>query len=137
MTGHTIRTVVVGVLGSIGLAASLSGAVGIIRMPDLYTRIQAATKNVTMGALPMLAAVVIATGPVTQYGSRALILAVLLLVASPMSSYALGRAAYHIGIPMWSGAVIDQPAEEAARQRGASGPDEKDGTDGSDQARPR
>lgn len=124
MIGHTIRIVAVGVLGSIGLVASLSGAVGIIRMPDLYNRIQAATKNVTMGALPMLAAVVVATGPVTPYGSRALILAVLLLVASPMSSYALGRAAYHIGIPMWEGAVIDQPAEQA------SGRSDRNGRDG-------
>lgn len=109
------RTIAAAVLGSIGLAASLSGVVGIIRMPDLYTRVQCATKNVTLGALPMLAAVVLIKGPITQYGSRALLIAFLLLVASPTASYALVRAAYRVGVPMWEGAVAAVPA--ARRQR--------------------
>jgi multicomponent Na+:H+ antiporter subunit G len=107
-----LRIFVVGVAGVIGLAASLSGVVGIIRMPDLYCRVQGATKNVTMGALPMLVAVVVAKGPISPFGSRALLLAFLLMVASPLATYALSRAAYHVGVEMWDGAVIDQPKQE-------------------------
>jgi multicomponent Na+:H+ antiporter subunit G len=107
-----LRIFVVGVAGVIGLAASLSGVVGIIRMPDLYCRVQCATKNVTMGALPMLVAVVVAKGPISPFGSRALLLAFLLMVASPLATYALSRAAYHVGVEMWDGAVIDQPKQE-------------------------
>ena len=82
---------VVAVLAGVGLLFSLSGAVGMLRMPDVYCRIQCSSKTITMGALPTLIAVVVAEGPVTTYGSRALIVAVLLLIVSPTASHALAR----------------------------------------------
>ncbi|MDP9019502.1 MAG: monovalent cation/H(+) antiporter subunit G [Actinomycetota bacterium] len=96
------------VLVVVGLFFSLSGAVGILRMPDVYTRLQCSSKNVTMGALPMLLAVVVAKGPVSPYGSRAVLVAVLVLVFNPMAAHALARAAYRTGVPMWPGSVVDQ-----------------------------
>jgi multicomponent Na+:H+ antiporter subunit G len=105
-----VRLAAVVVLAGVGLAFSLSGAVGVLRMPDVYCRIQCSSKNVTMGALPLLLAVVVAKGPVSPYGSRALLLAVLLLVINPVASHALARAAYKTGVPMWPGAVADVPA---------------------------
>jgi multicomponent Na+:H+ antiporter subunit G len=93
-----------------GLCFSLSGVVGILRMPDLYTRIQCSSKTITMGALPVLVALVVSEGPISAFGSRALIVAILLLVANPLSSHALARAAYKSGIPMWKGAAYDQVA---------------------------
>jgi multicomponent Na+:H+ antiporter subunit G len=105
------RDVVVAVFVVTGLGFSLSGAVGILRMPDVYTRIQCSSKAVTMGALPLLVALVIAEGPLTAYGGRALLVAFLLMVLNPLASHALARAAYKTGVPMWEGSVIDQPRE--------------------------
>ena len=96
------------VLALTGLFFSLSGAVGLVRMPDLYCRIQCSSKNVTMGALPLLLAVVVEKGVVSAYGSRALLVAFLLFVINPLSAHALARAAYRTGVPMWPGAVVDQ-----------------------------
>jgi multicomponent Na+:H+ antiporter subunit G len=103
-----VKDAVVVLLALSGLFFSLSGAVGLVRMPDLYCRIQCSSKNVTMGALPLLLAVVVEKGPLSTYGSRALIVAFLLFVINPMSAHALARAAYRTGIPMWPGAVVDQ-----------------------------
>jgi multicomponent Na+:H+ antiporter subunit G len=103
-----VRDVVVVVLALAGLFFSLSGAVGLVRMPDLYCRLQCSSKNVTMGALPLLLAVVVDKGPVSAFGSRALFVAFVLFVINPVSAHALARAAYRTGIPMWSGAVVDQ-----------------------------
>ena len=58
------------VLCAIGLAFTLSGALGILRMPDLYCRIQCSSKTITMGALPVLLGLVVAEGPFTAYGGR-------------------------------------------------------------------
>ena len=69
-------------LAAVGLAFSLSGAVGILRMPDVYSRIQCSRKTITMGALPVLLALVVGEGPFSAYGSRALLVAVLLLVST-------------------------------------------------------
>ena len=97
-------------VAGVGLLFSLSGVVGIIRMPDLYTRIQCSSKTVTMGAIPALIALVIAEGPISNYGGRGLIVVFLLLVVNPLASHALARAAYKRGVPMWSGSVLDEPA---------------------------
>jgi multicomponent Na+:H+ antiporter subunit G len=86
-------------------------------MPDVYTRIQCSSKTVTMGALPVLIALVVAKGPVSAYGGRALLVGILLLVVSPLASHVLARAAYKSGIPMWEGSVLDQAAERAAGRR--------------------
>jgi multicomponent Na+:H+ antiporter subunit G len=109
----TIRTVAATILILLGLAVSVSGALGILRMPDVYLRIQASTKNVTLGALPVLLGLVVAEGFLTPYTGRALIIAVLLLVMNPISSHALARAAYKAGVPMWRGAVTDQAKQRS------------------------
>ena len=104
----------------IGLAFSLSAAVGILRMPDVYSRIQCSSKSVTMGALPALLALVIGEGAITVYGGRALLVAFLLLTVNPVASHALARAAYKAGVPMWEGAVADEPhasGEKPDRER--------------------
>jgi multicomponent Na+:H+ antiporter subunit G len=106
-----MRDAVVIVLCCVGLFSSLTGAVGLLRMPDVYSRIQCSSKTITMGALPMLVAVVIDEGPVSVYGSRALLVAVLLLIVNPAASHALARAAYKVEVPMWEGAVRDEPHE--------------------------
>jgi multicomponent Na+:H+ antiporter subunit G len=106
-----VRQALVIVLLVLGVGVSVSGATGILRMPDVYLRIQSSSKTVTLGALPVLLALVVAKGPVTGYGSRALIVAVLLLVMNPVATHALARAAYRSGVPMWDGAVVDQVAQ--------------------------
>jgi multicomponent Na+:H+ antiporter subunit G len=110
-----VRDAIVIALAVIGLGFTLSGAVGILRMPDVYSRIQCSSKTVTMGALPVLIALVVGLGPISSYGCRALLVAVLLLIVNPAASHALVRAAYKTGVPMWSGAVTDEPREQAAR----------------------
>jgi multicomponent Na+:H+ antiporter subunit G len=123
--------IIVIVLASTGVAFSLSGAMGILRMPDLYSRIQCSSKNITMGALPVLVALVVAEGPISTYGSRALLVAALLLVLNPVASHAIARAAYKTRVPMWPGAVTDEPRERAAadqhraRPAGRGGQDER------------
>jgi multicomponent Na+:H+ antiporter subunit G len=117
-----VRDAIVIALAVIGLAFTLSGAVGILRMPDVYSRIQCSSKTVTMGTLPMLIALVVGKGLISSYGSRALLVAALLLILNPAASHALARAAYKSGVPMWPGAVTDEPRAQArARPAGDGG----------------
>jgi multicomponent Na+:H+ antiporter subunit G len=104
-----VKDTAVLVLCAVGLFFSLSGALGIVRMPDLYTRLQCSTKNITMGLLPMLVALVVIEGVDSSYASRAVIVTALVLVLSPAASHALARAAYKTGVPMWRGSVVDEP----------------------------
>jgi multicomponent Na+:H+ antiporter subunit G len=100
-----VRTVVASLLLLVGLFFSLSGALGVLRLPDIYSRVQSATKAITMGALPVLLATVVATGLTSYNTSRAILIGLLIAVTNPAASHALVRAAYRTGIPQWSGAV--------------------------------
>jgi multicomponent Na+:H+ antiporter subunit G len=102
----------VAVLCGIGLFFSLSAAVGILRMPDIYTRLQCSSKSITMGALPLLLALVVAKGAITAYGGRALMVGLLIMLLGSATAHALARAAYKVDVPMWPGSVIDEPREE-------------------------
>jgi multicomponent Na+:H+ antiporter subunit G len=112
-----VTAVLVIIGAAVGFVFSLSGVVGILRMPDVYCRIQCSSKTITMGALPVLLALVIGEGPFSAYGSRALLIGGLLLIVNPAASHALARAAYKVGVPMWSGAVEDQPKEQWLAER--------------------
>lgn len=108
-----MKEVLVGVLAVVGLVFSVSGALGVVRMPDVYTRIQCSTKSITMGALPALLALAVGAGWYSPYGSRALLVAFLLLVVNPAASHALSRAAYKTGLPQSGRAVADEPRDRS------------------------
>ena len=112
----------VAVLSGIGLFFSLSAAVGILRMPDLYTRLQCSSKSITMGALPLLVAVAVAKGPISAYGGRALFVGLLIMLLGSATAHALSRAAYKVDVPMWRGAVTDEPRQDERRQPGPRQP---------------
>jgi multicomponent Na+:H+ antiporter subunit G len=110
-----VKLPVVTVLCAVGLFFSLSAAVGIVRMPDIYTRLQCSSKSITMGALPLLLGLAVAKGPITAYGGRALLVGLLIMLLGSATAHALARAAYKVDVPMWPGAVTDEPREEPPR----------------------
>ncbi|HJQ03030.1 MAG TPA: monovalent cation/H(+) antiporter subunit G [Jatrophihabitans sp.] len=107
-----MKIVVVTVLCCIGLFFSLSAAVGILRMPDVYTRIQCSSKSITMGAIPLLVGLAVAEGPISAYAGRALFVGLLIMLLGSATAHALSRAAYKVDVPMWPGAVVDEPRRE-------------------------
>ncbi|NJE10095.1 monovalent cation/H(+) antiporter subunit G [Thermococcus sp. MAR1] len=90
-------------------------ALGLIRMPDVYNRMQTSTKSATLGSLGVMVGVGIwALG--TDFGSipwltKTIVIAVFLLLTNPISAHALIRAAYKSGIPLWEGSVVDKYRE--------------------------
>lgn len=92
-----------------GGAFSLLAAVGLIRMPDVLTRMQTATKGVTFGGgLLLLAVALHFQGLGTT--ARALAGMVFLLITSPVAAHVIGRASYFDSrtTPLWEGSVVDE-----------------------------
>lgn len=90
----------------------LVAAIGVVRLPDLFTRMHAASKAGTFGVgLTMLAVAVWSAdaGPVT----RALATVAFLVLTAPVGAHLLGRAAYRDGVPLWERTVVDEKAAEA------------------------
>ncbi len=80
-----------------GSAFAVIGAVGLIRFPDVYSRMHAAGMTDTLGAGLILAGLMVQGGFTLVTVKLALIL-VFLLYTSPTSTYALANAAYSRGL---------------------------------------
>jgi len=78
---------------AVGTAFCLSATVGVIRFPDVYTRLHAATKCLTAGALLILVGVALLEGSWPMSG-RVLLIALFFLATNPIAGHAVARAAY-------------------------------------------
>ena len=91
----------------IGALFTLIGALGLLRLPDLYLRMSAATKGATLGVCAVMLAVALAYQDLPLAG-RALAVIVFLLLTAPVSAHAIGRAAYFSGVPLAEETSIDE-----------------------------
>ncbi len=82
----------------LGAAFSLLGALGLLRMPDVYNRIQAGTKAVTLGSLFFLLGVGLLY---PAWWSKLLCIAGFILFTNPVSSSTIARALYLAGVRPW------------------------------------
>ena len=103
---------IVGILFiTVGLVFDLIGCVGLVRLPDVYNRLQSATKCVTLGTCSILFGVFLLVGFVAA-GLKALLCIGFLVLTAPVSAHAIARGAHRSGVPLWSGSVVDQYAED-------------------------
>jgi len=82
---------------SAGLFFVLAGTLGVLRLPDFYTRLHAAGMTDTLGAEMILLGLIIQSG-FTQMSLKLLIVAFFLFVTSPTATHAVAHAAYKAGL---------------------------------------
>ncbi|HDL77385.1 MAG TPA: Na+/H+ antiporter subunit G [Lentisphaerae bacterium] len=91
----------------VGAAFDLVGCIGLVRLPDVYNRLQAGTKCVTLGTcLILLGTAVLVDCPACSV--KAILCLLFVLVTSPTAAHALARGAKVSGVPLWEGSVLDQ-----------------------------
>jgi multicomponent Na+:H+ antiporter subunit G len=103
MSNQWIAYIVMG----IGLIFELLGVLGLIRLPDLYSRLQAAVKCVTFGSAVILLGVFVFFG-FNSSGYKALLGMGIILVTAPVSAHAIARAAYRRQIALTEARVNDE-----------------------------
>jgi multicomponent Na+:H+ antiporter subunit G len=81
----------------LGVFFSLVGVVGIVRLPDVYTRIHASGKVATLGMFGLLVGTAVLVPETTL---KLLALGLFMLFTSPVASHAIATAAYRSGVPM-------------------------------------
>lgn len=92
-----------GGLMALGGIFCVIGAVGMLRMPDFYTRMHAASVIETLGAGLVIAGLIV-LGGLTLESAKLLILGLLIFFTSPTATHALARAARVRGLePMLDG----------------------------------
>lgn len=95
----------------IGLVFDFFGCLGLIRLPDLYNRLQAATKCVTLGTCGILFGLFLFKG-FTAAGLKALLCILFIILTAPVSAHALARGAHKSGVKIWDKSVCDKYEED-------------------------
>jgi len=92
----------------IGVIFLFLGSFGIVRLPDVYNRLQAGTKCTTFGAFFTIIGVGIME---PAWFWKTLIIALFILLTNPISNHALGRASRKSGVPLCDRSVVDKSRE--------------------------
>jgi len=95
----------------VGLAFNLFGSFGLVRLPDVYNRLQAATKCVTLGTCSILFGALFYAG-FNDVGLKALLCIFFIVLTSPTAAHAIARGAHIYGVKLWDKSVCDKYEEE-------------------------
>lgn len=94
-------------VAAVGSGLILLAAIGLLRMGDVFTRMQAASKASTLGAALVLLAVGLSFGDGVVF-VRALAVMVFLVLTAPIAAHAIGRAAWRTGVPLERHTVVNE-----------------------------
>ncbi|KUO42792.1 MAG: hypothetical protein APU95_04420 [Hadesarchaea archaeon YNP_N21] len=90
---------------------AIIGAVGLLRLPDVYNRIHAQTICVVGGAVLALFGVSVIEG-VSAFSIKTLIIVIFIFLTNPVGSHIIARAAHKSGVKLWRRSVVDKLEEE-------------------------
>lgn len=94
------------ILICIGIVFNFFGCIGLIRLPDVYNRLQSATKCVTLGTCSILLGILFHFG-FNEAGVKAIIAIPFLFFSATVGAHALARSSYLFGIKLGDKSVKD------------------------------
>ncbi len=104
-----------GALFVAGATLALLAGVGVLRMPDVFTRMQASTKASTLGLGCLLAGVAL-RNPELAFVVRAASIGAFMLLTTAVAAHVIARAAARSGAPIWEGTQVDERPRHMTRQ---------------------
>ncbi len=110
-----LQNYLAGILIVVGAAFTLVASIGILRLPDVYSRMHSASKVGTLGSGAMLIALAVIAADVATT-TRALAGVVFFLLTAPISAHLLAKAAYTVGYPLWGKSVLDEMPKDRPAQ---------------------
>jgi multicomponent Na+:H+ antiporter subunit G len=94
----------------IGATFMLLAGIGVLRLPDIFMRLQAGTKASTLGIACILLGAALHFQDIAVTVRAVLIIGFFCLTA-PIGAHMIARAAYAVGAPLWEGSITDELAE--------------------------
>ena len=100
------REIIFDIMLLVSCAVMTLGIGGILRMPDIYTKLHGASKSVFLGVVMLcISSSVIAT---PEMNMRLILIAVLVVLTTPLASHVIGRAAYFMHEEMETPGAVDE-----------------------------
>ena len=117
MTTILIHSIVIFFI-AVGVLFILVTAIGLFRLPDLYTRAHAASKSATLGVMCVLIGVFLHFWLIEDHFNPRILLGILFIfITSPVGGHILSRSSYIAGVKPWKGTKHDDLKEEIKRMK--------------------
>ncbi|HVL90658.1 MAG TPA: monovalent cation/H(+) antiporter subunit G [Actinomycetota bacterium] len=105
-----------------GASLMVIAGVGLLRLPDVFSRMHAQTKAATLGLACILTGTALSLpGPAV---AKVVLALVFQLITAPVAAHMIGRAAYRAGVTMWEGTLYDELGSHGRAAEEAPGPRE-------------
>lgn len=101
-----VRELIFDILLLASCAVMTLGVIGILRMPDVYTKLHGASKSVFLGVVTLCVASTIVATPAMNM--RLILIALVTVLTTPLASHAIGRSAYLLHEQMETPGAIDE-----------------------------
>ncbi len=92
--------VIVQILLGVGIFFGILGNIGVLKFPDVYTRLQASSKCGITSVFSIFIACMLLKG-FTPMSGRILVIALFFLVTGPVTTHIIGRRAWKRGVLPW------------------------------------
>src|SRR5690625_103211 len=95
----------------IGVFFTLLSAIGLLRLPDVYSRVHAAGKSSTFGVISLMIATFLYFLPEGIINVKILLAIIFVFITAPLSALMISRSSYRIGVPLEKNSVHDDLKE--------------------------
>lgn len=112
INGIPVQEILAFLLLGCGLLFLAGSAIGMLRLPDFYTRIHASGNSETLGLMLVLSGLAVHQG-FTVLSAKLVLVFLFIFIGNPIGSHILSKAAYKTGHPMWT---CEKAEEIAARE---------------------
>ncbi|MBU9713365.1 monovalent cation/H(+) antiporter subunit G [Evansella tamaricis] len=100
--------IIISIFLLIGGALSVLGSIGIIRFPDVYGRLHAATKSATLGVISIMIGTFLFFLFVEGiFVGKFLLTIVFVFLTAPVAGFMISRSAYRVGVKLWDKSIQD------------------------------
>ncbi len=123
MTEASAGTALAAILLAIGAALMVLSSIGLVRMPDLYTRMSASSKAAGLGSSLVLAAVGVHFGTL-DVAARAIAAILFIFLTVPVAAHMVARSGYLARVPIWDRTIQDDLRGRYHRDDGGLDADE-------------
>lgn len=103
----SVRDLLAAALMLAGVATAFLAALGVLRMPDVLTRMSATSKASTLAKMCIFLALAIAFDDL-GVAARALAAVAFVFLTAPLAAHAIGRAAFALGVPLFPGTKVNE-----------------------------
>ncbi|MCR5559853.1 monovalent cation/H(+) antiporter subunit G [Schwartzia sp. (in: firmicutes)] len=99
--GLSIQEIIACLLMGAGLIFLIGSMVGMLRLPDYYSRVHASGNSETLGTLLVFLGLIVYNG-YSNVSAKIFIVALFVFLGNPIGSHILAKAAYKTGHPVWT-----------------------------------